>query len=391
MEHGQRAVRHSSRIELSLGALRQNLGFTRELIGRQARISLVVKANAYGHGYAAIVKMAERCGIRHFSVASSQEAEEVLAAVREDSRVMIMGILYDEDLPWIIEHDIEFFVYDLERLKHAAGIAGSIGRPALVHLELETGGNRTGLAAAELPEALRLLTRNRRQLQLAGVCTHLAGAESLANRFRITQQLQLFQQLRRRIARARSLEPAYHIASSAATVALPESRLDMVRVGSLAYGLWPSPDVRDLYLMHHKPARSNPLKRVFSWKTDIMQVKSVSRGEFVGYGTSFQAHRDSRIAVLPIGYGNGLPRELSNRGTVLIRGRRAPIVGSINMNLFFADVTTIPEAQVGDETVLVGRQRNNEIGLRSFTEFSSALNTEFVCRLPAGIPRTIIR
>lgn len=385
------AVQHSSRIELSLSALRQNLNFARELIGSQTTISLVVKANAYGHGYSCMVEMAERCGIRHFCVASSQEAEEVHAAIREESRVAIMGILYDQDLPWIISHETEFFVFDLERLQRAVDISKEVGKPAKIHLEFETGGNRTGMDPADLPAALKLFTRNRKQLELTGVCTHLAGAESLSNTFRITQQLNLFKQIRQRISKAGSLKPMYHVASSAATIALPESRMDMVRVGSLAYGLWPSPDVRNLYLLKHGTTGSNQLKRVFNWKTDIMQIKNVKRGEFVGYGTSYQTHRDSRIAVLPIGYGNGLPRELSNRGHVLIQGRRAPVVGSINMNMFFADITTIPEARVGDEAVLVGRQKKNEISLRSFTEFSSSLNTEFVCRLPARIPRSIVR
>lgn len=388
---GAPTVRHSSRIELSRSAMKQNITFLRKLIGQQPVISMVVKANAYGHGFATAVGMAERCGIRHFSVASSQEAQEVLRVMDADSRVMVMGILYDEDLPWIVENGVEWYVFDLDRLRQAAQVARRAGRPARIHLEVETGGNRTGLDPAAVPEAVKIITSNRKHLDLAGVCTHLAGAESLANGFRINKQIEAFGKVRKRFEKTKSLNPLYHVASSAATIALPESRLDMVRVGTVAYGLWPSPDVHNLFLMKSRHRNGNPLKRVLSWKTDVMQIKHVGRDEFVGYGTSYQAPRDSVIAVMPVGYGNGLPRELSNRGHVLVRGRRAPVVGTVNMNMFFADVTNIPGVEVGDEVVLVGRQKKNEIGLRSFSEFTSALNTEFVSRLPASIPREVVR
>jgi alanine racemase len=385
-------VHNSSRIELSQSALRTNLAFVRERVGPEPTISMVVKANAYGHGVTSIVPMALRLGIDHFCVASGAEAEEVRVAGGTDCRVVVMGILYDEDLPWAIENGVEFFVFELDRLRRAADVAAEVGVSAKIHLEIETGGNRTGLAPALLPEACQVLKRNAAHLHLTGFCTHLAGAESLATKFRIDRQRKNFEDAKKVLAK-RDLKPEFfHIASSAATLVMPEvAAMDLVRVGIACYGLWPSTDVYNLHLMRLGKTRDNPLQRVMSWKTDVMHVKSVRKDEFVGYGTAFQASKDMRIAVVPLGYANGYPREMSNKGHVLIRGHKAPIVGLINMNLFMVDVTRIADVSVGDVICLIGRQRNNVIPISSFSEFSSALNTEFVCRLPTTIPRIPVR
>lgn len=385
------SVRHSSRITLSQSAVKTNLAFIRRKIGPHAVISSVVKANAYGHGIAQFVPLAEKAGIRHFSVASSYEAQEVRAASRSDPAVMIMGILYDEDLPWVIEHGIEFYVFDLPRLEKAAETAKGLGKPAVVHLEVETGGNRTGLPADQLGKALAYLKANREHLRFEGLCTHFAGIETLANGFRIAKQMKRFEAACAQARKARTLPTKRHTASSAGALAFPETVMDMVRVGTSQYGFWPSPDIYNLHLRQVGKSSDRPMQHVLAWETDVMHVKHVPRDEFIGYGTSYQAPRDMQVAVLPIGYSNGYPRDLSNRGEVLIRGKKAPVVGSVNMNVFMVDVTRIPGVQVGDQAVLVGRQKNNSISLRSFSEFANALNHELASRLPAAIPRTVVR
>ena len=384
-------VRHSSRITLSQSALTNNVRFIRKKVGPDAVISSVVKANAFGHGTAPFVRMAEHAGVRHFSVASTFEAEEVLGACRSESRIMIMGILYEQDLPWVIDHGIEFFVFDFDRLETARAVAERVGKPAYVHLEVETGGNRTGLPPHAFDEAVRYLERHREHLRFEGLCTHFAGIETLANQFRIVKQLERFQALH-----ARSIELGHpprirHTACSAAALAFPDTVMDMVRIGTAQYGFWPSPDIYNMHLMQTGKAYDNPLKRVMTWRTDVMHVKCVKAGDFVGYGTSFQAPRDMRVAVIPIGYSNGYPRSLSNRGQVLVRGKKASVVGLINMNMFMVDVTRIPDVGVGDEVVLVGRQKSGTISLGSFSEFANALNNEFASRLPAAVPRIPVR
>lgn len=384
-------VKHSSRIELSQASLKANFNFLRKQVGENVRISSVVKANAYGHGIHEYVPMAEKCGIDHFSVASSYEAEEVLEVCRDTSRVMIMGILYDEDIAWAIEHDVEFYVFHLDRLSRVVAEARKLQKPAHIHLEVETGANRTGLGRRYFNRALTFMQKHRDLLVFEGLCTHFGGAETFANRFKIEKQHKLFKELYR-ICRKKKILPKYrHLASSAAALAYPETRYDMVRIGVAQYGFWPSPDVYYNHLNMTGKTSENGLRRIFTWKTDVMDVREVDEGEFIGYGTAYQATHEMKIAVLPLGYSNGYPRGLSNRGKVLIKGKKAPITGLVNMNLFMVDVTHIPDVDVGEEVVLIGRQGNNSINVASFTQTTRLQNQEMMSRLPAAIPRKAVR
>lgn len=384
-------VRHSSRIALSQSALEGNYNFIREKIGSKVRISSVVKANAYGHGISTFVPMAEQCGIRHFSVASSFEAEEVLEACSENSRIMIMGILYEEDIPWAVENTIEFYVFNFERLLMAKEIAQKLGKKAIIHLEVETGANRTGLHADDFSKALDFLSKNRQYLEFEGLCTHLGGAETLANKFKIDLQLRRFQAFLASCRKMNCMPRTRHMASSAAALAFEETRFDMVRIGVAQYGFWPSPDIHFLHQQEKEDKAADELSRIFTWKTDIMDLRKVKAGEYIGYGTAYQAIQDMTVAVLPLGYSNGYPRGLSNKGYVLVRGKKAPIAGLINMNLFMVNISHIPEAEVGDEVVLVGRQKNTVINVSSFTDHTQLLNNEMLSRLPSAIPRKAIR
>lgn len=383
-------VKHSSRIALSQSALQTNVNFIRKKIGEDVRISSVVKANAYGHGISQFVPMAEKCGINHFAVASSFEAEEVLSACSDNTRIMIMGILYKEDIPWAVENGIEFYVFNYERLLLAREVAERLGKKAVIHLEVETGANRTGLQAADFQKAINYLIEHQQHIEFEGLCTHLGGAETLANKFKIDLQVQRYNAFLNSCKQLNFMPHLRHIASSAAALAFGETRFDMVRIGVAQYGFWPSPDIRYLHLQESNKTIENGLKRIFTWKTDIMDLRKVNAGEYIGYGTAYQAVQEMTIAVLPLGYSNGYPRALSNRGHVLINGKKAPVVGLINMNLFMVNISHIPEVAVGDEVVLVGRQKNNVIKVSSFTDSTQLLNNEMLSRLPAAIPRKAV-
>ncbi|WP_114749293.1 alanine racemase [Pleomorphovibrio marinus] len=384
-------VKHSSRIELKQSAYKNNINFIRKKIGEKAVLSSVVKANAYGHGIESFVPMAEKCGVQHFSVASSFEAEQVLNACKKESRIMIMGIIYEEDIPWAVEHGIEFFVYNYDRLPKALEAAKKVGKPAKVHIEMETGANRTGMQKDEFAPALNFLKKHQEHLVFEGLCTHFGGAESMANQFKIDMQHKRYKSFLKS-CQSKGLMPKYrHIACSAAALAMPDTVYDLVRVGVAQYGFWPSPEIYFNHLHEVDKKSDSALKRIFSWKTDIMDIRMVDQGEFIGYGTAFQATHEMKIAVLPLGYSNGYPRALSNRGQVLIAGKKAPIVGLINMNLFMVDITHISDVKVGDEVVLIGRQGNAVINVSSFTNATQLLNNEMLSRLPAAIPRTVVR
>lgn len=360
----------------------------RKKIGKDIKMASVVKANAYGHGIHQFVPMAEKCGVDCFAVASSHEAEEVIEACSEDSQIIIMGILYEEDIPWAIKNDIQYYVFNYDRLELSNRIAKDLGKKAIIHLEVETGANRTGLPKHDFDKAINYLKEHKDNLQFEGLCTHLGGAETIANKFKIDAQIERFDEFLNRCKEIGHEPNLRHMASSAAAIAFEETRYDMVRIGVSQYGFWPSPDIHYLHLRETDKNVEKGLKRIFTWKTDVMDLRKVDEGEYIGYGTAYQAVQDMTIAVLPLGYSNGYPRALSNKGYVLIKGKKAPVLGLINMNLFMVNITHIPDVEIGDEVVLVGRQKNNVIKVSSFTQQTHLLNAEMLSRLPTAIPRS---
>jgi len=384
----------ASRIEISASAYRRNLALVRSVLGPDAILSSVVKGNAYGHGVSCLVPLAERHGVSHFSVFSAGEAAEVHAVARPETDVLVLGFLGDDELEWAVENGISFVVFDLERLEHAGRAARRVGRPARIHLELETGMNRTGLGAEELPAVVETLCGEPEHLVLEGVCTHYAGAESEGNYLRVRRQAEVFGE---RVAylRERGLQPRIrHTAGSAAALTYPETIMDLARIGIVQYGFWPSLETRMRFLLERRERDGretrDPLRRVMRWVTRVMSLKEVPAGSFVGYGISYLTTRPQRIATIPVGYAQGFPRVLSNLGYVLVGGRRAPVVGVVNMHCTTVDVTGIPDVAVGDEVVVIGRQGRAEITVGWFGDMTRTLNYEVLVRIPRDIPREVV-
>lgn len=377
----------TSYIELNRTALRNNLRLLHKLLGKKTILSSVIKGNAYGHGIEKYVPLAEELGVKHFSVFSADEALRALRASTNHPTIMIMGMIDDEELAWAIRNHVEFYVTDVERLKKVRDTAAEIGIPARIHLQVETGMNRMGLEMNQIDCVLPFLANP--NIEFTGLCTHYAGAESIANYVRIKNQIKNYRKIEKFLASHSQFPRVRHTASSAATVVYPQTRLDIVRVGILCYGLWPSQETFIHYIRNRKN-KIDPLKRIISWKSRIMNVKKVKTGEFIGYGTSYLAHHDMTIATIPVGYGHGFSRSLSNTGRVLIHGQRVSVVGLVNMNMMTVDVTSIGDVHRGDEAVLIGKQGDLEISISSFGQFSSQLNYELLTRLPLDIPRIIV-
>lgn len=380
---------YSSYIEISQSALAHNLNFLKSQLQPGTQFSSVIKGNAYGHGIEEFGRLAYTCGVRHFSVFSADEAFRLQQVLPHTATILIMGYIDEEELAWAIAHDIEFYVFSLARLEQAAAAARSLQKPARIHLDLETGMNRIGLGGDEIEKAADFISKNEVLFEVVGTCTHYAGAESSENHERVTGQLAKFRStvsfLQSKGIRIKTL----HTACSAAVMAYPETHLDMVRVGIMQYGFWPSPEIYQRY-MGISTDRTDPLRRLINWKSHVMSIKQVQAGEFIGYGQSFQTAHEMLIASIPVGYSWGYSRALSNQGEVLIRGHRAPVVGIVNMNVLMVDVTAIPEVALKDEVVLLGRQGNENITVASFAELSTQLNYELLTRLPLNIPRHII-
>lgn len=380
----------SSWIELSESAYRKNLRFLKRHTGRDVAFCSIVKANAYGHGLAEFIPLAERCGVRQFGVFSAEEAAEVQAVRTADSDIMIMGALADQDVGWAVEHGISFWVFDLGRLEAASRAAARCGRPARVHLEVETGMHRLGLSARSLGAAARRVQREPDRLKLEGVCTHFAGAESSANTHRIENQLQVFEDHLESLKRIELGAFTRHLACSAAALSFPDSVGDMVRFGIAQYGFWPSLETRLLHETKGKRGSKDQLRRVLSWHSRLFNIKTVPAGKFVGYGNSYQTVQKTRIAAVPVGYHHGIERSQSNLGHVLVHGQRCPIVGIINMNMMSVDVTHLSEVKVGDEVLIIGRQNQDEITVGAFGSRTNDLNYETLARLHSKLKRVVV-
>ena len=387
-------MRHSSYVEISKSAYQKNLRFLRRKIGRETLLSSVVKGNAYGHGISSFLPMAESCGVRHFSVFSAEEAYLAHRSSQHDSQILIMGYIDRGELEWAVEHGVAFFVFDLARLNAALSAAERIKKPAKIHLEVETGMNRTGFEGADLEEAVGIIKTHPEEIAVEGVCTHLAGAESVANYLRVTTQLEIFEQVCRHLRELGITTVLRHTACSAASLNYPQSIMDMVRMGIAQYGYWPNKETQMHYELEHEDGRlrtkASPLKGVLRWVSRIMSLKRVKRGQFVGYGTTYQAMRNQTLATVPVGYYHGFSRSLSNLGHVLVNGRRAPVVGLVNMNMMMIDVTDCNTVGPDDEVTLIGPQRRSRITVSSFSDMASSVNYEVLVRIPSTIPRVVV-
>lgn len=378
----------TSTLHINRKALENNLQFLRQHMGPNVVLSSVIKGNAYGHGIEVFVPLAEACGINHFSVFNADEAFRAHKASQQNSTILIMGMIENQELRWAIRNEIEFFVFDFDRLTAALEIAREINIPAKIHIEVETGMNRTGFNNAQLTKVIQILKNNKPYYSFEGLCTHYAGAESIANHARVKSQIRRYRSAYKKVVRNNLIPARRHTACSAAAFSYPETIMDMVRIGIMQYGFWPSIETFINYV-GKREQKIDPLHRVISWRSKVMSTKLVKTGEFIGYGTSYIARNNMKIATIPVGYAHGYSRSLSYQGRVLIHGHRVDVIGIVNMNLLIARVNDVPETQKGDEVVMIGKQGDSEITVASFGDFSNQLNYELLTRLPLDIPRVV--
>ncbi len=377
----------TSRITLSMQALRRNLEFIRGQLNG-ARLCSVVKGNAYGHGFDPFIRMAMKAGVDYFAVYAADEAVHVMKLLGEYPDLFIMGMVEDDAVEWAVEEGIEFSVIDSERLGSALEAARRVGKKAKLHIEIETGMNRTGFSLGQLPQVAARLKDAAQHVELKGIFTHFAGAESQVNDRRVQGQISHFQNASAFFAHA-ELRPEYmHQACSAGVMNYPGTIGDMARLGIMQYGFWSNQETWLRWSMMNGTT-ADPLRRLITWKSRVMSVKPVKAGDHIGYGASAQAQHDMLVAVVPVGYAHGFTRGLSNYGEVLIREQKARVTGIVNMNAITVDITGVEGVEKGDEVVLIGHQGGGSISVSSFSEMSEQLNYEMLTRLPQSIPRCI--
>ncbi len=340
-----------TRAEIDLAALRQNVAEIHRLAPRVEMLA-VVKANAYGHGAVPVARALEQERVAMLGVALVEEGLELRnAGIR--SPILVLGGSYESAYELMVERDLAATVFRPEHVTRLAEAARRLGRPAQAHLKLDSGMGRIGVLPEELDGFLDHASRFP-QVRLDGLLSHFASAD-LENPQFTHEQVRRFREALARM-RARRLEPTWrHLSNSAGVIELPEVcdgiELNLVRPGIMLYGLAPAAWMRG----------SANLAPVMTWKTGVVHLKSVSSGTPISYGSLWRAPRPSVIATLPIGYADGYSRRFSNGAPVLIKGKRAPVVGSVCMDMSMVDVTEIAGVEVGDEVVLLGQQGDERI------------------------------
>lgn len=378
----------NSWVEISESNYAHNINFFRKLVGTKVELAAVVKANAYGHGWREIAKLAARHGVDSFCVHSLEEA----LRLREQGftqDILVMGHVPLNRLKIAIANRLRLVLYNRETLAEVENIVKESEIPALFHLKIDTGTNRQGIDAGDLYYFLERF-RQTTGLVLDGIYTHFANIEDTTNHDFARQQIQKFKEVIAQVNAAGFPAPKIHTACSAAILLFPETYFDMVRLGISQYGLWPSRETLVSYQARHSVAGKAILRPTLTWKCRISQLRTVPAHQTVGYGRTYQTTRESRIAILPVGYSDGYDRRLSNQSYVLVRGRRAPVRGRICMNLMMVDVTDIPDVRLEEEAVLLGKQGAEEISAEQLAAMIGTINYEIVTRINPEIPRIIV-
>jgi len=359
------------RIEIDGGALERNLSQFAARLHGGARLLAVVKANGYGHGLVIAARAFVAGGAHMLGVHTLDEALCLREAGISDP-VLILGPLRESEIGPAAHQQVEITVASVAAAR-AAVRAAAAGIDCRVHLKVETGVHRQGIVEGELPEALRLLDAAP-DVHLVGVASHFADIEDTTDHRFAQRQEHRFDAFLAALAERGHTTLCRHMSCSAAAILWDRAQRDLVRVGIAGYGVWPS---RETLVSAQAAGKNNlALEPAMTWKCRVSQVKQVPAGETVGYGCTWKAMTDTRIAVLPVGYADGYARALSGQAYVLIRGRQAPLRGRICMNLCMADVTHIEDATAGDWAVLLGRQEDERISAEQLAAYCNTIAYE---------------
>lgn len=356
--------------EVDLDAVAANVRAIRGRIGAHPEIMAVVKANGYGHGSVAVARAALDAGATRLGVASIEEAL-VLRQAGLTAPILVLGFTPPWEAPKVVEFDITPTVTTKRLALALAHFSAQAGVVTPVHLKVDTGMNRFGLAQNEVEPFARFL-RQLPSLTVEGIYSHFASADETDKTFTL-HQYRAFMAVAERLPDI----PLRHIANSAGALDLPELALDMVRPGIALYGCYPSCEVDT----------ATPLAPAFTLKARVVRVHDLAPGDTVSYGRTWTALRATRVAVIPCGYADGLPRALSNKGSVLVRGARAPILGRVCMDQTIIDVTDIPGVAIDDEVVLFGRQGEAVLPVEEVAEHAGTINYEILCGISQRVPR----
>jgi alanine racemase len=369
-------------VEIDGKAFEHNLQEMRKGSAPGTAACAVVKSNAYGHGVglvAPLLTSAEWLGVN-----SLEEGLE-LRSLGVTRRILLLGHVPLAELEAAVAADLALTVYNRETIEKLNGIR-SVPREARVHVKVDTGTSRQGVLPEDLPDFTRLV-KGARNVVLEGLSTHFANIEDTLNHDYAKLQIQRFESALQCVEGIAGKIPVVHTACTAAALLFPSTHFTMLRTGIGLYGLWPS---RETFLSMREKGASVDFHPALAWKTKIVQIKTLPEGTYVGYGCSFKTTRKTLLGVLPVGYADGYDRALGNRAHVLVRGRRAAVIGRICMNLCMVDLTDVPGVKLEDEVVLLGSSGDERISAETMGEWAGTINYEIVTRISPLLPRKVV-
>ena len=375
MKHYERAW-----AEIDLDALQFNIESIKNSIDKAAKIIAVIKTDGYGHGAIQIARiLEEEEQVWGYAVATAEEAFSLRDA-RIQKPILILGYTFPYSYGQIIEEEVRSTVFTYETAKELSDLAVSAGKDCRIHIKIDTGMTRIGIHPDDEGMALIRKISGLPGLQIEGIFTHFATADE-ADRTKTYHQMTLFKEYADRVDDELGIRiPMRHCSNSAGIAEIPEANMDAVRAGIILYGLWPSDEV--------KADGRIQLRPMLSLKSRVVYVKMVPRGQEISYGGTYTTTRDTRVATICIGYGDGYPRSLSNCGHVLVKGQRAPILGRVCMDQFMVDVTDIEQpVRVGEQVTLIGRDGGACITMEELGALSGRFNYELACDIGKRIPR----
>jgi len=367
---------------IDLDNIEHNIAEIEKVINAPYGIYAVTKADGYGHGAVPIAKVLENHKkVKGYAVATAEEALQLLdAGIKKD--ILVIGYTFPYAYEEMIKRGIRMTVFRRDTIEELNEIAGKIGKKAIVHLKVDTGMSRIGVSPYD--EGLDIIKSaiNAPNIDVEGIFTHFARADE-TDKIYANEQYELFSSFVEGVESETGFKfKVKHCSNSAAIIDMPYAHMDAVRAGIILYGLWPSNEV-DMKKIDLKPA--------MSLVSHITYIKNVPKGTAISYGGTYVTDKPTRIATIPVGYADGYPRALSNKGCVLICGKKAPVIGRVCMDQMMVDITFIPEAKQGDTVTLVGKDGNENITMDDLSELSDHLNYEFVCDIGKRVPRLFVK
>lgn len=366
---------------IDLDAIEYNMEMIRKNVSEETKMMAVMKTDGYGHGATPIAKLLDTKEYMWGCAVATHDEAILLKTAGIQKPILVLGCVFPEDREEMIKNDIRMTCYTEERAAAVSELAVAMGKKAYIHIKLDTGMSRLGFAINQ--ESLEAIERISKlpNLVMEGMYTHFSKADEFDKTF-TEKQIDNYMWMKKELALRGVTFDYYHCSNSAGIIDLKEANMDLVRAGILTYGLYPSEEVK----------KDNvPLRPAMELISHIVHVKWVEKGTPVSYGGTYVTNKRTKIATIPVGYGDGYPRSLSNKGYVLIHGQKAPIIGRICMDQFMVDVTDIENVEFADKVTLIGYDGEEHLPVEVLSELSGRFNYEFVCDLSKRIPREFLR